>query len=315
MQQSAQAIFDELCRHGLVVDIVNRDRGLLSFHDGNRQRFIHSTKPDTSGSIGVMISDNKQLAQQIAASLGIRAPESVVDPDEKAARDFLHSNAPLVAKPLDGAHGNGVVLNITDDDQLATACRAARTASRGDRIILQQQVAGNDIRILVIGDQVGAAAVRRPAEIVGDGVSTVRQRIEYENTHNPDRAANYKKKLNYIDITAAVSFLGTKIDTYIPTKGEVYRVVGPSNIGKGGTSIDVTDEVPFEIQRQAIELARSIGLSVCGVDFMTDDIADSSAYYFIEANACPSLGLHLNPNAGSSRPVAKMLVDYMLRSE
>jgi cyanophycin synthetase len=313
MQQSAQAIYDELHLRGLKVEILNERRGLLRFHDGMRQRFIHSAKPDSSSSVGVMLCDDKELTAKLAVEQGLRTPQSLFNPDATIAEKFLDTYAPLVVKPVDGAHGNGVSMNVKEAQHLATSSEFARTKSGRHSITIQEQVAGEDVRLLVIGDEMVAAAVRKSACVKGDGVLTIRQLIVRENELNPDRAANYTARLNYIDVESSEAYLGAAIDSVVPLLDQEVQVVGPSNVGKGGTATDVTDKIPVEMKEQAIRLTRSLGLSICGVDFIASDIEDVSTYYFIEANACPSLGLHLYPTSGRPRLVATHLIDYMLQ--
>src|SRR3546814_21088649 len=48
-------------------------------------------------------------------------------------------------------------------------------------VLLEEYVTGGDLRIIVIGDEMVAAAIRRPAEITGTGDHTVAELIERQS--------------------------------------------------------------------------------------------------------------------------------------
>jgi hypothetical protein len=178
--------------------------------------------------------------------------------------------------------------------------------------LLQQQVSGNDLRILIIDGQLAAASERVPASVVGDGSSTIMQLIEKENITNSLRGVNYEKPLNKIDVDSALQFLGESVLHTIPKKGESVQVVGTANIGTGGHAINRTDAVPAAIIDEAKKFASSTGVYTCGVDFLYDQ--SSQSWYFIEANSSPSFGLHLWPTEGEAINVTQIFVTRLLNS-
>ena len=60
--------------------------------------------------------------------------------------------------------------------------QAVENARRFDsRVLLESFHAGSDLRVLVIGYEVVAAAIRHPAQVIGDGKHSVRQLIEAQS--------------------------------------------------------------------------------------------------------------------------------------
>lgn len=312
LKTTARSIFDELQRRSIEVEIIDASTGLIGYRSNGVWHYVSSSTPASSSAVGAKIANSKQATSKVAESIKIKTPLTAVDLDDSAARDFLQLHKQVVVKPTDGAHGNGVTTDIMTVQHLETSIASARLADSKDSYIMQNQVDGDDVRILIINGKFTAAAMRRPAEVHGDGIRTLRSLIQHENKTNTERGLNYTKTLNVIDIVAAEQYLGVLMDTVVPESGEVVRVTGPANIGTGGTAYDVTERIPEAIRSQSEAIASEISLSTLGVDFMAVDIDDPETYAFIEANSCPSFGLHLSPHRGDSQPVDRLFVDYLL---
>ena len=286
----------------------------MKFNDGERTRYIQSSLTDTSSPVGMNISDNKTAAAEIAQSMGLLLPPTVPYSDESSFSTFLNEHSLLVIKPTDGSHGNGVTTNVKEISQLKNAIELAKLASKSKNIILQKQITGHDVRLLIIDGSLAAAAIRTPASIKGDGKHTIAELIKIENA-NYLRGTDYHTSLNVISLKAANDYFGDEINSIIPDEEEIVQVVGTANIGTGGTASDVTDRIPVAVVDQAVKLLEELSLNCGGVDFITSNLEDATEYYFIEVNASPSFGLHLKPTLGSPRQVQKIFVDMLLRKE
>ncbi|HSE60758.1 MAG TPA: hypothetical protein VLA88_00520 [Candidatus Saccharimonadales bacterium] len=315
LKTTAKAILEELQARGVEAEVVNAEAGLLRYRKGGEWRLLRSSTPDSSSFTGGYISDRKPLANDMAASLGVPVPAScIVATDDLApALELLKQHLPLVVKPSDGAHGNGVTVGVATKEQLKAAVAKAKEHTIKGKVVVQEQVSGDDVRVLVIGSKTIAAAHRLPAKVIGDGKRTIRELIMFENENDPDRGINYEKKLNNIDLAAAERFLGERLDQDIPGNGERVQVVGTANIGTGGEAHDVTDSVlSSPLAGYAEQLATALRLDTAGVDFLWDQ--KTGDVHFIEINACPSFGMHLMPVHGKPRNVAKDFVDFLLQN-
>jgi cyanophycin synthetase len=76
---------------------------------------------------------------------------------------------PVVVKPQDGNQGKGVTVNITDRAQLE---EAYKNAADYGTVMVERFLPGQDFRLLVVGDQLVAAARREPPQVLGDGERT-----------------------------------------------------------------------------------------------------------------------------------------------
>lgn len=311
LKDTTRAVYEEMARRGVSCEIVDESRSLLRYKRNGRVYYLRSSVSEQSSAVGVIIADNKQLSSKIVKSLGVKVPDESIFLNLMEAKKFLQQYSEIVVKPIGEAHGNGVTMGVSNDDELQAAIDYAVLASRIHRkILLQKQVTGDDIRVLIIGGKYAAAARRVPAYIVGDGFATIKELIERENKENVDRGGDDTSKLGYISLAVAERFVDDT--SLVPDKGERVQVVDVSNMGMGGTTEDVTDLVPQDVREQAAKIAEDLRLPTCGIDFITKNIEDSKGYYFIEINASPGLGIHLHPVKGSAQPVDVLFVDWLL---
>ncbi len=320
MSATNRLLCQEMLRRGWQVDIPYRGVPLLQVtrSDAKQFRVFSSTPPTTSYAAG-QVANNKYMTAMVLEAQGIRQlPSLLVDPAiPKEVDAFLRQHTPVVAKPLDGAHGKGITVNITNSDQLERALMYAQSESA--RVILQKQFfpggTPNDIRILVIDGTVIGAIHRIPARVKGDGHATVAQLIDEEN-RQPWRGEPYKAKLAYIDSDRARTFLGSAIDQ-IPDGGEYVTVMGVANYGAGGELVDVTDDLPQWMRDEAVGVASILELPVVGVDYMTTIVPTPDmprtieTSTIVEVNKCPSLCIHDEPTVGNNRHATSAYVDYL----
>jgi len=83
-----------------------------------------------------------------------------------------------------------------------------------------------------------------------------------------------------------------------------------ANLSTGGASRDVTDAVHPHIARLCERAADAIGLDICGVDLVHEDVADPTKNgAIIEVNAAPGIRMHLFPSQGRPRPVGEAILE------
>ena len=161
-----------------------------------------------------------------------------------------------------------------------------------------------------------AASLREPAQVVGDGVSTIAQLVAAVNC-DPRRAESHAGVLSPIPldpISLAVLASQEFTQDSIPAKGTKVLIRKNANLSTGGTAKDVTDLVHPQVATLAISAARQLGLDISGVDIITSDISKSLAETngaVVEVNAGPGLRMHLEPSEGQGRPVGKAIVSML----
>lgn len=216
---------------------------------------------------------------------------------------------PLVVKPTDESSGRGVVTNITTKEQLNDALIRLRQHEQYEHIIIQEHVHGDEIRIYVLDDNVIAATNRLPANVIGDGRSTVTQLINEKNQQRKSVPHLYFRPI-IIDarLRNVIERQGYTLDTILK-KGERLFVREVSNISTGGDPVDVTDQLTDEQRKIAIAATKAIpGLVHCGVDMIVPE--DSKSGVILEVNTRPGIGSHLFPIEGKARDIPKELIDF-----
>ena len=283
-----------------------------------RSTLSYGSVPLNSGHVGYLAAKNKRVTQALFADL-MPCPQSMyvrrLDDATEFIEDLINKGMRLVVKPLDGAHGNGVSTCLSNLEDVAKAFEHARKYS--STVIIQEMIEDSiDTRSLIIGDEYIGTLIRKPAHVVGDGKSNLKELIESENSSGK-RGVFYEKDLNIIPLDEAENYLGERIK-YVPELDEEVLVIGAANVGKGGTTHDISDDLPKDLIQKMITMARTLGVGVLAVDMMVKkkgavlDFTDPSNFRLIEVNFSPSLHIHNNPTTGQGRPAVEKFVDLLI---
>lgn len=311
LANTAALIYEELRNRGVSVTVVSKHPSLLKYEIHGQVHYIHSVVSDNESAVAYAVAQNKWLTSVVCNDLKVSHPVSLtVEGDSSEAEEFLAEYKKIAVKPLSGAHGNGITLNVDNRDALKLAISVAKKYDSS--ILLQQMVDGEDFRIVFVGGVFVAAIRRTPAQVIGDGKHTLRELIDSEN-ESPDRGGDVLgvSTRKRIPLIHAKSFLGFRYESEIPKAGQQVQVVGPANLGTGGWARDATDEVPTNLINDAKKIVDSLRFSVCAIDFL---YSGPNSYYLIEVNSAPGLNIHDDGRFGRSRGVVAAYVDHLLRT-
>jgi len=317
---------DAILAKGWVVQVpyVGSSHCFIDRKNGREPLHIFSSTPPGSSWPAGHIANDKFATYVLLNEQGINQPETISISDSSfgsdiaQAKQLIERHGKIVIKPLDGGHGQGITVNIEAEKELLDAIKYARQFSRlgSDIVIAQQMLKGllHDARIIVIGGEFVAAVKRIPAAVTGDGKKNLLQLIEFENS--TFRGEPYYAKLAKINTEAAKKFLGERIN-YVPAKSERVTVMGIANYGQGGELVDITDDIPSWLSKEAEKIAHITGLPVCGVDYLSlEPLSQATtpgdfSVFCIEVNKCPSLAIHDCPTIGKDRGAVKAYVEYL----
>jgi cyanophycin synthetase len=311
---STKSIVRAAKRRGIPVRRLNRE-SLVQLGQGAKARRICTAETDRTSAIAESIAQDKQLTRMLLASIGVPVPVGrPVASMEEAWQVAQEIGVPVVVKPQFGNHGRGVATNLTTRDQVFKAYEAAKLEGR--HILVETYAPGVDHRLLVIGNHLVAAAHREPAQVVGDGQHTIRELVAEVNK-DPRRSDGHSTVLSFIKLDAiaweVLAEQGHSPDT-VPAAGERVLIRRNGNLSTGGTAADVTERVHPDVAARAVEAARIVGLDISGVDVVCEDISrplEAQRGAIVEVNAGPGLRMHLQPSAGSPRPVGEAIVDML----
>jgi glutamate--cysteine ligase len=223
---------------------------------------------------------------------------------------------PAVVKPVNTDHGIAVSTNIQNRQELYLAIENAFKFAQ--KVIVEEFVPGQEYRFLVIDYVVRAIAFREPANVTGDGQSTIQQLIDKKNE---GRGNDYRHPLLKIvvdeEVKRHLNALSLTTNSVLKTGEKVYLRKN-SNLSTGGDSIDVTDEMPDFYKDVAVKAAQAAGLKIAGIDIIIKDPEAAPSpenYIVVELNAPAMLSMHDFPYIGKNRHVEKYVLDAILNSK
>jgi cyanophycin synthetase len=291
------------------------NQSLIQLGYGKNQVRFRATMTEKTSSIAVDIASNKEETKRLLQEQAIPVAKGITISSTDGVDEAIRKvGFPLVFKPLDGNHGRGISINIrTREDAIAAYEHAARISRK---VIVEKYITGHDFRVLVIDNKMVAAALRDPANVTGDGHSTIQELIDKENL-DPRRGYGHEKVLTLINVDRDTRDLlekkGYTLDT-IPGKGEKVFVKSTANLSTGGTSVDVTDHVHPQNIFICERISKIIGLDICGIDIMAENLTEpltENGGVVLEVNAAPGFRMHIAPSDGLPRNVAGHVIDML----
>ncbi len=311
---STGSIVDEAVTRGIPYIRLNKS-SLVQLGYGVNQKRIRATVASTTGSIAVDIACDKEETKNLLEAAEIPVPKGRIVYSEEGLKEAIERiKYPIVTKPVDGNHGKGATTNILNWEDAVRGLEAAKKYSRG--VIVEKFITGEDHRVLVINYKFVAAAIRKPAAVVGDGKLTIQQLIDKTN-EDPRRGYGHEKTLTQIkvdDFTMDILHKkGLTLESVLPKNEELF-LKPTANLSTGGTATDVTDLVHPDNIFICERIARIIGLDICGIDIMAENLTEplgQTGGAVLEVNAAPGFRMHIDPAVGIPRNVAEPVIDML----
>jgi GNAT-family acetyltransferase (TIGR03103 family) len=297
----ARIIIDEARRRGIGVEVLDPEAAYFALTFGGRSVVCRESLSELTSAVAMSRCDDKVVTHRVLAEVGLRVPAQTQVDSEQQATAFLERYGALVVKPARGEQGEGISVDIRRADDLHRALERARRVS--ERVLLEEYVAGDDLRIIVIDFQVVAAAIRRPPVIVGSGKHSVAQLIEKLSRRRGAATGGESRIPMDGETERCVSEAGYEMHSILP-EGTKLRVRKTANLHTGGTLHDVTAALHPELKRAAETAARALDIPVTGLDFIVP-AADQPEYVIIEANERPGLANH------EPQPTAERFIDLL----
>jgi GNAT-family acetyltransferase (TIGR03103 family) len=290
------------------VEVTDAPSGELRISSGGRSVLTRESLSELTSAVAMSRCDDKRTTARLLSAAGLAVPRSAEvgpgpdGPDQLAvARALLAEVGDVVVKPARGEQGRGITVGVTDDDALVAA--VAEAAAFCPDVLVEERVAGEDLRVVVIDHEVVAAAVRRPAQVVGTGRDTVRELVERHSRRRSQATGGESTVPLDATTEAVVAAAGHGLDDVLP-RGEVLPVRRTANLHTGGTIEDVTDRLHPVVAEAARRASRVLGIPVTGLDLLVPDV-EGPEHVVIEANERPGLANH------EPQPVVQRFVDLL----
>lgn len=257
-------------------------------------------------------SINKELGYRLAQTQDVPIPFTLLakpNLSDEELNTILNKQPILIVKPTNSSASKGLSLNITT---LATLKKAiARATLISDSVLIQEQVDGEEIRIITMKGKFFCALLRRTARITGDGVSTVASLIEKENK------AREKLRFDYISYPQLDKKIISKTlakSQAVLLRGEVLELNRSTMISGGCSAYDITQQIDLGYAKIAERLTKTLGAGFLTIDIFCKDFSQlpkPANHYFIELNTSPALKLFYGCRDGKHIDIIPKLVGYI----
>ena len=278
---------------------------IYQFGWGKSSRWLDSSFTDQTSLIAAKISLDKFTCAHVLRQSGFPIPTHYLVNSEEQAQEYAEQiGYPVVIKPADCDRGIGVHAGIFSSSGVRSAYKEARKASSS--ILVEDFIEGNDYRLQVHLGSVFWCALRRPALVVGTGVTTIKELIEETNASREaarknldDDPMNEKGFYDIVIDAEAMEWLAAQNLTLdsIPQKGREIRLKGAANVSLGGTRQGIPlDQIHPDNRELVIGAISALRLDIAGVDLIIPNISQSwkiSGAAICEVNAKPQLSPHL----------------------
>ena len=297
----ARIIVEEAHRRGIDVQVDDAEAGLFTLIHGGRRIRCRESLSDLTTAVSMTLCQDKRLTNKALKAAGLELPVQQLAGNADDNMAFLEEHQRVVVKPVDGEQGQGVAVDLRTIEDVQAAVERARQFD--SRVLLESFHEGLDLRIVVIGFDVVAAAIRRPAEIMGDGRHTIAQLIEAQSRRRAAATGGESKIPVDEETRRTVEDAGFTFDSVLPADQKL-AVRRTANLHTGGCLEDVTAILHPVLKDAAIRAARALDIPVVGLDLMVP-AADQPEYVFIEANERCGLANH------EPQPTAERFVDLL----
>lgn len=294
-------IINEARRRGIAVEILDAKSNLFSLSFGGRTIHCRESLSDLTSSIALQICSDKALTHRVLKNHGLKVPAQAVAKDAESNARFLEQKGRLVVKPDQGEQGAGISVDLSTPEEVERAVNWARQFS--ETVLLEEFITGEDLRVLVIKNEIVAAAVRRPPEVTGNGRLTLQELIQKQSRRRQS-ATGGESSIPLDDETRrCVTRQGYRLDSVLPV-GERVSVRKTANLHTGGTIHDVTDCLNPKLAQACLQAAQALNIPVVGFDLIVPD-HEGADYHIIEANERPGLANH------EPHPTAECFIDLL----
>jgi D-alanine-D-alanine ligase-like ATP-grasp enzyme/L-alanine-DL-glutamate epimerase-like enolase superfamily enzyme/acylphosphatase len=272
------------------------------------------TASDETSRVASYVTGNKQVTRNLLLRAGVPVPQGrqfTLEQRDKALAYAADLGWPLVVKPQAGTGGQGVTTGITSVDEVGSAIDFVAKTKYSD-FVVERHVEGRAYRFIVLGDEVLSVFLRRSANVVGDGVSSIAELISAKNLVRATRQQLQARPLKLNDRARfQLERQGLSWDS-VPEAGQFVVVSTAESITQGGDSFQVIGETHPSLIEAAIKAVAVVpGMRFAGVDFLISDHrlpVDEQDVGICEINSSPATSSHHFPLYGPARNVSEALI-------
>ncbi len=297
----ATIIIKEARRRGIRVEVLDEIDNYFQLSYGGAHVVCRESLTELTSSIAMSRCSDKKITTRLLKNAGLNVPDQSLAQKPAENHAFLRKHKCIVVKPAVGEQGAGITVEVKTKNELETAISYARQVCND--VLLEEMVAGQDLRIIVINYEVVAAALRRPPAIIGDGQHTILELVKKQSRRREQATLGESKIPVDEEMRRTVHNAGFVLDDILP-RGKELQVRKAANLHVGGTIHDVTDDLHPALIDAAKNAALALEIPVTGLDFIISS-PSKPEYVIIEANERPGLANH------EPQPTAEKFIDFL----
>lgn len=284
-----------------------------------RTRVVHNVS-EIDNPVSLAILHDKPLTHRLLAAEGLPVPRHAVftfKTISTAVKFMQQMGRDCVVKPAGGTGGGrGVTTGIRSVSHLARA--AAFAAVYADELLIEEQIAGDNYRLLYLDGKLIDAFVRKLPSVIGDGQSTIAQLVYQANEQRLQSRAGVSQVLISIDLDMrrTLARQGFSLRS-VPAAGQTVTLKTVVNENSGADNTTVTSLLCDEIIQDCAKAVRALGVRFAGIDLVTPNPSQplrQSGGVILEVNGTPNLYYHYK-KADGCFPVAVHLLRRLLSLE
>lgn len=286
---------------------------IFEIQRGHRRVRVCMNFSPLDDSVTLRLAGRKPIVYRMLAEAGMPVPNHItIDGlDLSAAKRFLQAaKTPIVVKPSYGTGaGAGVTTNITNVAQLARAM--AWSKGFCSQSIVEEQIAGENYRLLYLDGELIDCIIRRAPTLTGDGATSIRGLIRRENTLRVKTGMTIAQTAMRadLDMKNTLATLGKALST-VPGKGEIVRVKNVINSNRAEDNEAASSVVCQSVVDTGRQVIERLGIRLAGVDFIMRDpgisLADSHGA-IVDVNTTPGFYYHYLKKGGEYRAAIDVL--------
>jgi cyanophycin synthetase len=278
---------------GLGVGVERLPGDMLRLTHGGEVSYAYASNLAFEPLVPYFACGDKGLTAARLAEAGLPVPRSAafeLTGYDRAQRFFAQLDKPVVTKPARGTSGGaGVTLNITTRRSFRAGFARAAVHLRG--VLVEQQVAGEHLRITVLAGSVIGAVHRVPAHVTGDGSASVASLVERKKALWRAGAPE-NRLLRSIRLDGEAKRILRRQGlgpTSVAPEGRDVWLRDVCNADEGGEIVDMTDSLHPDHRDMALAAADVLGPVLSGVDLIVPDLRTGAGVVINEVNTTPSL--------------------------
>ena len=183
LELSTQLLLKEAAKRKIQFEILDRKSNFIRLKKGRKTELVmQATFTAYDSQITHFLMENKIVSKKILAEQNLRVPlgdnyNKITD----AMADYAKFKAKkIVVKPSDTNFGKGITfVNANAENEYTEALRTA--FSHSNSVIVEEFIPGDEYRFLVIDRKCVAVINRVPANVMGNGKSTISELVKEKN--------------------------------------------------------------------------------------------------------------------------------------